>query len=140
MKLSNIDTLFLDAGYTICFPLTGNWRFTKIFLDCVDIDQFKRLSDLRKEEAIKAAEIFLFSNHHLSTIEEEYEQNVTAYSIIADHLQGLSLSNNDIYSIVEERTYNMDNYVFYPKAIESLQLLSELLHISIISDAWPSSR
>lgn len=140
MKLNKTKTLFIDVGYTICFPLTGNWRFTKKFYDCVDIENFNKISDKRKNEAIELSDKYLFSNHLLSTLEEEYEQNVIAYSIIADYLPELCLNINDIRKIAKDRTFNMDNYVFYPNAIRTLKLLSEFLNISIISDAWPSSR
>ena len=140
MDLNNIKTIFLDIGFTICFPLTGNWRFTKKFYDCIDIEKFNRISDKRKKYALELSDKYLFSNHCISTLKEEYEQNVIAYSIIADCLQELQLSIDDIRIVAKDRTLNMDNYVFYPNVIEVLKLLSDSFCISIISDAWPSSR
>lgn len=140
MNLNNIKTLFIDIGFTICFPLTGNWRFTKKFYDCIDIGIFNRISDKRKKEALELSDKYLFSNHCISTLEEEYEQNVIAYSIIADCLHELQLSIDDIRKIAKDRTLNMDNYVFYPNVKDALKLISNYLRISIISDAWPSSR
>lgn len=140
MILRNIDMLFIDVGYTICYPLTGDWRYTKKLIEHVGIERFSKIPDVRKKEAATLSVEYLFSNHCISTMEEEYEQNITAYSIIAQQLPELMLSNDDIRIIAEDRTYNMDNYVFYPNALSKIKELSGMVRISIISDAWPSSR
>lgn len=140
MPKKSIDYIFLDVGYTLCHPKTGSWRFTPVFYELVDRSLFDSISESRKNSALSAADEYLLHKHKLSTQEEEFMQNIDAYSIIADYLPELCLTPNDVRRIAFDRTYNMDNYVFYDGVKQLLEWLFEKYKIGIISDAWPSSR
>lgn len=135
----NIEYIFLDVGYTLCYPKSGSWRFTPLFYELVDRTIFESIPDCRKDEAENIANQFLFSKHKISTQQEEYQQNLEAYSIIANRLPELSLSYNSIERIAYDRTYNMENYAFYDGVNQLIAWLSDYYKIGIISDAWPSS-
>ena len=140
MYHKSIKYIFLDVGYTLCYPKTGSWRFTPLFFELIDRAVFDSISESRKNAALSAANELLFRKHMLSTQQEEYLQNIEAYTIIASNMAELSLSTKDIKKIAYDRTYNMDNYVFYDGVQNLVSWLSNNYKLGIISDAWPSSR
>lgn len=131
--------IFFDIGYTLCYPANNDWRMTKKFYQYIDIGIYNRLSRERIEHAICESERFLDKNHLLWTMEEEYEQNIKAYQIIADSLPELDLSYEKIKAIAYDRTYNMRNYRFYDGVKELFLKLSINYKLGIISDTWPSA-
>ena len=131
--------IFFDIGYTLCYPVSNDWRLTKKFFSCIDMDVFNKLSGSKIEYALNSSKKFLDKHHLLWTLEEEYEQNIKAYRIIADCLPELGLTINMIKEIAYDRTYNMGNYCFYDGIKELFQMLSTNYKIGIISDTWPSA-
>ncbi|MCH5266294.1 MAG: HAD-IA family hydrolase [Lachnospiraceae bacterium] len=131
--------IFFDIGHTLCYPVSNDWRLTKKFYDSIDMNIFHTLGKERIVHAISESLRFLNEHHRLWTVEEEYEQNIDAYKILADCLPELHLPDERIRDIAYDRTYNMDNYCFYDGLKELFQRLSPKYKIGIISDTWPSA-
>ena len=50
----------------------------------------------------------------------------------------MNLTDDEIYQIAWDRTYNMESYKPYPDAVKVLETLSKTHKLGIISDTWPS--
>ena len=128
--------IFFDVGYTLDYPASGDWMFTKKFYEIVG----DRLNKYSAEEIQKARELsleYLEKNHLVKNTEEEYHQFIRYYSDISKYLK-LSLTEEEVCAIADDRTNNMDNYIVYPDAKEVLEVLSHSYKLGIISDTWPS--
>ena len=136
VHLPENSVIFFDVGYTIDYPASGDWMFTRRFYELAG----KRLQE-REAEQIRAARDagieYLEKNHLIRNEEEEAEQFHQYYRIVSESLQ-LDLSESEITSIAEDRTYNMENYIAYPDAKEVIRTLSKTHPLGIISDTWPS--
>ena len=134
--LKDKRVIFFDVGYTLDYPASGDWMFTKKFYKAVG----DKLSRYSSEEIQKARELsleYLDKNHLIKNTEEEYFQFVRFYSDISRYLK-LSLTDEEVREIAYDRTNNMDNYIVYPDAKEVLEVLSQSYKLGIISDTWPS--
>lgn len=134
--LKDKKVIFFDVGYTLDYPASGDWMFTKKFYKIVG----DKLSRYTSEEIQKARELsleYLEKNHLVKNTEEEYFQFVRFYSNISRYLK-LSLTDEEVREIAYDRTNNMDNYIVYPDAKEVLEVLSRSYKLGIISDTWPS--
>lgn len=134
--LKNKKFIFFDVGYTLDYPASGDWMFTKKFYEIVG----DRLSKYSSEEIQKARELsleYLEKNHLVKNTEEEYHQFIRYYSDISKNLN-ISLTDEEVRAIAYDRTNNMDNYIVYPDAKEVLEVLCLSYKLGIISDTWPS--
>ena len=134
----HIKGIFFDIGYTLCEPVSGDWRFTAKFLTIAGISNLKALPQDRITDAYQKSSEYLNDNHLLKTLEEEYEQNVVSYSMIAGELPELNFTEDDIRDIAYDKTYNMGNYRFYPDVKQTIEQLHAKYKLGIISDTWPS--
>ena len=134
--LADKAVLFFDVGYTIDYPASGDWMFTKRFYEIAG-DRLKRYSPEQIQEAQAAGLDYLGENHLLRDEEDEVERFNHFYGIVSDAL-GLKLTEAEIREAVWDRTYNMSNYVIYPDARRVIETLSRTHRLGIISDTWPS--
>ena len=134
--LKDKKVIFFDVGYTLDYPLSGDWMFTKKFYELVDDKLNKYSSDEIQRAKDKSLE-YLEKNHLIRTVEEEYCQFIHYYSEISKNL-ALGLTEDEIKEIAFERTYNMNNYIAYPDVEKVLKVLSKSHKLGIISDTWPS--
>ena len=134
--LKDKKVIFFDVGYTLDYPLSGDWMFTKKFYELVDDKLNKYSSDEIQRAKSKSLE-YLEKNHLVQTVEEEYCQFIHFYSEISRNLE-LDLTEAKIKEIAYDRTYNMDNYIVYPDAEKVLKVLNKSYKLGIISDTWPS--
>ena len=128
--------IFFDVGYTLDYPASGDWMFTKKFYEIVG-DKLNKYSSVEIQKARELSLEYLENNHLVKNTEEEYYQFIRFYSDISKYLN-LSLTEKEIQAIADDRTNNMDNYIVYPDAKEVLEVLSHLYKLGIISDTWPS--
>ena len=134
--LTDKSVLFLDVGFTIDYPASGDWMFTNLFFDLAGA----RLKECATEQIRRAwmtGVEYLLKNHAVRDEEEEAGQFYQYYRIVSEEL-GLRLTEDEIKRLAEDRTYNMDNYVLYPGAKEAIEALSKTYRLGIISDTWPS--
>lgn len=134
--LKDKKVIFFDVGYTLDYPLSGDWMFTNKFYESAG-DKLNKCSSEEIQEARNKSLEYLEKNHLLHTLEEEYCQFIRFYSEISRNLS-LDLTNDKIKEIAYDRTYNMDNYIAYPDAEDVLKVLSKTYNLGIISDTWPS--
>lgn len=128
--------IFFDVGYTLDYPASGDWMFTKKFYEIVG-DKLSKYSSVEIQKARELCLEYLEKNHLVKNTEEEYYQFIRFYSDISKHLS-LSLTEEEVRAIAYDRTNNMDNYIVYPDAKEVLEVLCHSYKLGIISDTWPS--
>ena len=134
--LENKRVIFLDVGYTLDAPASGDWMLTNRFYEVVG----DRIKGIDSEEINRAKYVgidYLEKNHLLFTMEEEYKQYIEFYSIVSNELD-LGLSLKELEEIACDRTYNMKNYIAYPGTVDAIKELSKNFKLGIISDTWPS--
>lgn len=136
--LKDKEVLFFDVGYTLDKPASGDWMFTRKFLELAG-DRLKQRNEAQILEAKNAGLRFLAQNHLVTTVEAEIRQFTEYYSIISDRL-GLGLNENEKEQAARDRACNMENYIPYPGTKDVLAELSRTHRIGIISDTWPSIR
>ena len=135
-QLRDKKVIFFDVGYTLDMPASGDWMFTKRFLEEAG-EGLKRRGDDEISRTKDKALHFLAGNHLVTTVEAEIEQFYRYYSMISDELD-LALSEEQRRRIARDRACNMENYVPYPGVREVLETLSRTHRLGIISDTWPS--
>ena len=134
--LSDKSVKFFDVGYTIDYPVSGDWMLTKRFYEIAG----EKINSFPEDQIIKAKMAgvdYLEKNHLVLTEEEEAKQYFDFYRIVAETLQ-LNLTDEELTEIANDRTYNMSNYSIYPDAEKVIKTLSETHKLGIISDTWPS--
>ncbi len=135
-QLRDRKVIFFDVGYTLDMPASGDWMFTKRFLEEAGNALEKRGSG-EISRAKNTALRFLAENHLVTTVEAEIDQFFRYYSIISDELD-LALSEEQRKIIARDRACNMENYIPYPGVWEVLEKLGKTHRLGVISDTWPS--
>lgn len=135
-QLKDKKVIFFDVGYTLDRPASGDWMFTKRFLEEAG-DVLKRRGRDEISRAWEAGLRFLAGEHLVTTVDAEIDQFYRYYSILSDELN-LGLSEEQRKRIARDRACNMENYVPYPGIREVLEKLSRTHRLGIISDTWPS--
>jgi len=128
--------IFFDVGYTLDYPASGDWMFTKKFYELVG-EKLDKHSPATIQKAREISMNYLEKNHLVTSVDEEYRQFAHFYSEISKNLE-LHLTEAEIHAIAYDRTYNMKNYIAYPDAKRVLEILSRTYILGIISDTWPS--
>lgn len=134
--LKDKKVIFFDVGYTLDYPLSGDWMFTDKFYKLAG-DKLNQYSSDEIQSARNKSLEYLERNHLVRTVEEEYDQFIYFYSEISESL-ALCLMEDEIKELAFDRTYNMNNYVAYPDAKKVLKELCKSYKLGIISDTWPS--
>lgn len=134
--LKDKKVIFFDVGYTLDAPASGDWMFTRQFLELAG-DKLKKKSKEEINKAFDAGLRYLAGNHLVTTVDAEIRQFYEYYSVISDQLN-LGLSEEERDRIARDRACNMKNYIPYPGMADVLSALSKTHKLGIISDTWPS--
>ena len=134
--LDDKKVIFLDVGYTLDSPVSGDWMLTNMFYEVVG-DKIKDIDPGEIKRAKYVGIDYLEKNHLITTMDEEYEQYIEFYSIVSKEL-GFELSLKQLEEIAHDKTFNMKNYIAYPRTVEAVEELSKNFKLGIISDTWPS--
>ena len=134
--LKDKKVIFFDVGYTLDMPASGDWMFTKKFLELAG-EKLKQKTEAEIQRARDAGLRFLVQDHLIQTVEAEIQNFLNYYSIISDQLD-LGLTEEERDRIARDRACNMGNYIPYPGITEVLSTLSKTHRLGIISDTWPS--
>ena len=130
--------IFFDMGWTLDTPASGDWMITKRAMELIGPEKLKRMS-LGGMLAPGISASRCLEEHHLTTLEEECALFTRYYTLLSeDH--DLGLTHEQAADIANDRTYNMDNYVFFPDAKATVEALSKTHRLGLISDTWPSIR
>ena len=135
-QLRDKKVIFFDVGYTLDMPASGDWMFTKRFLQEAG-NKLKVCSDQSIGRAKETGLRFLAQNHLITTVEMEINQFYQYYSIISDELD-LGFTESQRKEIARDRACNMNNYIPYPGIHKVLETLSKTHRLGVISDTWPS--
>lgn len=134
--LKDKEVIFFDVGYTLDAPASGDWMFTRKFLELAG-EKLKQRTAADVQRARDAGLRFLEQDHLIRTVEAEIRNFFGYYSIISEQLD-LGLTEKERDQIAGDRACNMDNYIPYPGIAEVLDTLSKTHRLGIISDTWPS--
>ena len=135
-QLKDRKVIFFDVGYTLDAPASGDWMFTRKFLELAG-EKLKQRSAEDIQRARDAGLRFLDQDHLIQTVEAEVRNFFDYYSIISRQLD-LGLTEEERDQIAGDRARNMENYIPYPGIAEVLESLSKTHKLGIISDTWPS--
>lgn len=134
--LRDKKVVFFDVGYTLDRPASGDWMFTKQFLELTG-EKLKQRTEAEIRRARDAGLRFLEQDHLIQTVDAEIQNFFDYYSIISDQLN-LNLSEKERDQVARDRACNMKNYIPYPGIVDVLSTLSKTHKLGIISDTWPS--
>ena len=134
--LKDKKVIFFDVGYTLDAPASGDWMFTRKFLELAG-EKLKQRTAADIRRARDTGLRFLEQDHLIQTVEAEIRNFFGYYSIISEQLD-LGLTEEERNQIARDRACNMGNYIPYPGIGEVLDTLSKTHQLGIISDTWPS--
>ena len=134
--LKDKEVIFFDVGYTLDAPASGDWMFTRKFLELAG-EKLKQRTAADIRRARDTGLRFLEQDHLIQTVEAEIRNFFGYYSIISEQLD-LGLTEKERNQIARDRACNMGNYIPYPGIGEVLDTLSKTHQLGIISDTWPS--
>lgn len=134
--LKERSVIFFDLGFTLLYPASGDWTFTKMFCEIASGRLEKCDPELIRKARAQGAD-YLNNNQLLHNETEETEQFSRYYRMISDILD-LDLTESDIETISRDRTCNTNNYLLYPDAVKVLQTLVKTHRLGILSDTSPS--
>lgn len=83
--------IFFDVGYTLDYPASGDWMFTKKFYRIVG-DRLSKYSFLEIQKARELSLEYLEKNHLVKNTEKEYYQFIRFYPDAKEVLEVLSHS------------------------------------------------
>ena len=127
--MRQIKGVFLDIGWTMNAPASGQWFFQPIVKALVGEVQV----------VPEGCMAFLNENHLVQTEQEEFEQFKVFYRMMFEQL-GMGASDEIIEKIAHDKVYNDQNYVFFDDVKPVLLQLKQSHRLGIISDTWPSAR
>ena len=134
--LSDKKVIFFDVGYTIDYPVSGDWIFTSKFYEIAG-ERLKKCPYGSVRSARRAATEYLAKNHLVRNEEEETDRFRHYFRIVSDMLE-LRMTEDEIMAVSLDRAYNMENYAIYPDAERVIRTLGRTYRLGIISDTWPS--
>lgn len=139
-KLSKpVKGIFFDLGWTLLYPLSGDWEFTEPAKKLFHWEKYTALPQERVKAARQAATQYVAERHRLDTLEEEYQQMVPYYSIIAEALPELGVTQQDIETVAAEKVYMPQHtHGLFEDSIPTLEALKGSYKLGVISDTWPS--
>ena len=134
-----IKGIFFDIGQTLLYPTT-DWLINNKMLECVGIDTYNSIPQDKKDAAFTRGLKYLDDMHLLKvmTEDEQLQQFVTFYSMLADDLPDLKLNTEQINEIAYSEVYDMSNYSLFGDTISTLKTLKGNYKLGVISDTWPS--
>lgn len=137
--MNRLKGIFFDIGYTLLQMNTGDWRATNKFYEYVPREYLAGLPGERIARAYEAGNRVLSQRNFVRTEEEELAMNEASYRAMIDEFYELDVSDRDVREIARDRTYNMENYIFYDGLQEVFARVRERYRIGIISDTWPTA-
>lgn len=123
-----IKGIFFDAGWTLLYNKSKHWLLPE---EIINPHLLNAIPDFIRDDVYHRALKFLDDNHLVLTEEEESEQFMRFYSMIASDLPELALTNQQI------QLEGLD-YCFYDDTLSTLKALHNKYKLGIISDNWPS--
>ena len=137
---SSAKGIFLDIGWTLNYPASGQWMIPLKALECMDLNVYNAIPKPRVDDAFSQGMDYLNKNHLVKSESEEFQQFLTFYRLISERLPELELSKEQVESIAYDKVYNDENYLFYDDVKSTIEALGMKYRLGIISDTWPSAK
>jgi len=134
-----IKGVFLDLGWTLFRPASGDWFIIPKMLEFAPLEKIKGLPRDRRDAAFGKAFQYMNDHHVLWTAEEEAEQFKVFYDTLAAELPELGITAEQAAEIAESKVFDVSHYLFFEQYRETLFKLKAKYRLGIISDTWPSS-
>ena len=123
--------LFLDFGYVICYPTTGEWFITPY------LNQFLKERNIDKKELLKNVKYFGgLLDMQLLTLEEEKEMFYEFYKGLFE-MTYHNVNCDELMKIADDFTYSTDKYRLFKDIRDELIQLKDMYHLILFSDNWP---
>lgn len=136
--LSPVKGIFFDAGWTLFRPVNTDWFINNKMMELIDLSILAAIPQDRKEKVFDRALRYLDDNHYLLTEDDELEQFKVFYSMLAEDLPEISLTEQQISEIAHSKVFDMDNYIHFNDTVPTLKALKGKYKLGVISDTWPS--
>ena len=123
--------LFLDFGYVLCYPTTGDWFITPYF------NEYIKEHNLNRRAISGSVKYFGdILDRKVLTLREEVEMYYDFYKGIFDRLE-YRVPLNDIDTIANDITYSTTKYRLFKDIREELDKLKEIYNLILLTDNWP---
>lgn len=136
----SVKGIFLDIGWTLNYPASGQWMIPLKALEYMDSNVFDAIPKPIVGDAFSQGMDYLNKNHLVKSESDEYQQFLTFYRLVFKRLPELELSKEQVESIAYDKVYNDENYLFYDDVRSTIEALSMKYRLGIISDTWPSAK
>lgn len=133
-----VNAIFLDLGWTLMYPKSGDWMLSEPAKEILEAHGFFELPEEKVKHAFAAAHKFLIADHHVETVEKEYQQFRRFYEIVSDLLPELMLRSIELDKMTQAKVYSDELYGLFDDTVETLEYLSKKYKLGVISDTWPA--
>ena len=132
--LTEKSVLFLDVGYTIDYPASGDWMFTKRFYELA-ADRMKHCAAEQIRRAKAAGVDYLLKNHLIRSEKEDAERFQHYYRIVSEAL-GLRLTEDEIkgYILSHMAKHKVPRYIKFVDAFP-MNVAGKILKYKMREDA-----
>ena len=134
-----IETILLDAGGVLVYPVTGSWLRPRAFHAIMD----KYLAGVGEEEharARRAAALAKPEDDHMYTEDLECEHMRDLFAICYRSELGLPVTDADLDALAISHTYDSGRYALYDDVLPMLRRWRETYRVGLVSDTLPSLR
>ncbi|MBO7703822.1 MAG: HAD-IA family hydrolase [Solobacterium sp.] len=139
MRERTINGVFFDLGWTLEKPADDDWTLTPCFFSYVPKEKFYSIDSCVRTQAMNRAMEPLIKDHHMTSLEEEYQRFIQYYRDLNSFLS-LDLGDFETEAIAYDHTWNFSNYIVFDSTKQTILTLKEHGYkIGIISDTWPST-
>ena len=126
-----MKNLFLDFGYVLCYPTTGDWFVTPFF------SQYLKDHNINRKELLKNVKYFGdVLDRKLLTMSDEVEMFYDFYAGLFDKINH-QIPSDDISTIAKDITYSTTKYRLFKEVRDELLQLKELYNLILLTDNWP---
>ena len=123
--------LFLDFGYVLCYPTTGEWFITPYLSHYLDE------RNINKKDLLKNVKHFSkLLDMQLNTLSEEKDMFYDFYKGLF-YMANRSIPNFELERIATDFTYSTNKYRVFKEVRDELIQLRDYYHLLLFSDNWP---
>ncbi|MCL2833598.1 MAG: HAD-IA family hydrolase [Treponema sp.] len=136
-----INTVILDFGGVLGYPISGNWFIPYDLLKIIGpinmIPLLFRKGKLNK--AFVKGNEYLTDNNKILTEDDEFELFCKFYRIVFKEMK-INASDNVIHKLANSKVYDDFQIKIYDDALSGITKLKEKYRVIIITDTWPSTK
>lgn len=138
--MGEIKGILIDSGRVLNVSATGSWSYSPNFFNIVGEENFKSISEKKRDLAYEKAWKYINSISLIETIGDEDKHFYRFFEILSEELKELKIDKEKIESLTKDMVYNFDKYIFFDDVLKVIPELSKEYKLCLVSDAWPSLR